>query len=152
MEHMVIGMRGDVPFKDLVSHFISMGGEVVLMKPERVLGRDHIESALMHAERSMANGTNRSRTILTEILLYAAWERQIGRAVDAMRPSAENGEYVALLLDITDPRLEDIGMVRDDSLIDATEEKAEALGLQHGPISYEDQAIENVALVDLMKL
>ena len=151
MEHMVIGMRGDVPFKDLVSHFTSMGGEVVLMKPERVLGRDHIESALMHAERSMANGTNRSKTILTEILLYAAWERQIGRAVDAMRPSADKGEYVALLLDIAEPRLEDIGMVRDDSLIEATKEKAEALGLRDPFLSIEDQAVENVAIVDLLK-
>ena len=68
-----------------------------------------------------------------------------------MRPSADKGEYVALLLDITDPRLEDIGMVRDDSLIEATKEKAEALGLRDTFLSIEDQAVENVAIVDLLK-
>lgn len=147
----MIGMRGDTSFQDIVSHFTSMGGEVVLMNPQKVLGYRHIESAFMHAKRSMANGTNRSKTILSEIILYAAWERQVGKAVSAMKPPIDSNEYVALLLDIDDPRLEDINMMRDDSLIDATKEKAEALGLHDTFLSIEEQAVENVALVDLLK-
>lgn len=151
MEHMIIGMRGNASFEEIVSHFVSLGGEVVLMDPERILGRDHVEVALMHAERAMLHGTNRSKTLLTEIILYAAWERQVGKAVSIMRPKEGCDGYVALLLNIHDPQLDTIGMVRDDTLIDATKEKAEALGLDDSFLSYEDQAVENVALVDLLK-
>ncbi len=42
-------------------------------------------------------------------------------------------------------------MARDDSLYEASDSKAEKLGLVKGPISYEDQAVENVALVELLK-
>ena len=43
-------------------------------------------------------------------------------------------------------------MCQDDSLIDATFEKAEKLGLKDCLVSYEDQAIENVAMVELLKV
>ena len=144
-------MRGDAPFDEMVNHFTSMGGDVVLMDPDMVAGKDHILSAATHAERAFAEGTNRSKTVLTEIILYAAWERQISKALAKMKPKEGRNEYVALLIDIDDPRLDAIGMTRDDSLIDATDLKAERLGLKKGAVSYEDQAIENVALVELLK-
>ena len=152
MEFQVIGMRGDAGFDSIVEHFTSMGGDVVLMDPDMVAGRDHILSAAMHAERSFAEGTNRSKTVLTEIILYSAWERQISKALAKMRPKEGRNDYVALLIDIDDPRLDAIGMARDDSLLDVTDGKAEALGLKKGPISYEDQAVENVAMVELLKM
>ncbi len=145
-------MRGDATFERMVGHFTSMGGDCVLLDPDMVVGRDHLLSAAEHAERAFREGTNRSKTVLTEIILYAAWERQIGRAMAKMRPKEGRTDYVALLVDIDDPRLDDIGMVRDDSLIDATEEKAARLGLiTGGSLGYEDQAVENVAMVELLK-
>ena len=42
-------------------------------------------------------------------------------------------------------------MRRDDSLFEATPEKAERLGLIAGSLSFEDQAVENVAMVELLK-
>ena len=42
-------------------------------------------------------------------------------------------------------------MIRDDSLFEATQEKAERLGLIGGSLSFEDQAVENVAMVELLK-
>ena len=151
MEFQVIGMRGDAPFDEMVNHFTSMGGDVVLMDPDMVAGKDHILSAATHAKRAFSEGTNRSKTVLTEIILYAAWERQISKALAKMKPKENRNECVALLIDIDDPRLDAIGMTRDDSLIDATDLKAERLGLKKGAVSYEDQAIENVALVELLK-
>ena len=148
----VIGIRGQTAFGDIVSHFTSMGGDVVLLDPRRVAGRAHAMSAALHAERAFAEGTNRSKTLPTEIIVYCAWERQIGKAMERMRPEEGRGEYVAVLMDVDDPRLEDIGMVRDDSLMDATPEKAEALGLTDRFLSPEDQAVERVALVELQKL
>lgn len=151
MNFQVIGLRGDTGFDDIVAHFTSMGGDVVLMDPDMVAGRDHILSAAMHAERSFQEGSNRSKTILTEIILYTAWERQISKAIAKMRPKEGRNEYVALLIDIDDPRLDGIGMVRDDSLVDADDRKAQMLGLKKGSVSYEDQAMENVAMVELLK-
>jgi len=152
MQFQLIGMRGDANFDTMVSHFTSMGGEVVIIDPDAVVGKDHIMSAAMHAERAFSNGTNRSKTILTEILLYSAWERQIGKALTKMKPKEGRNEYVALLIDIDDPKLDEIGMVRDDSLIEATDEKAKKLGLSKEFLSYEDQAVENVAMVELLKI
>jgi len=152
MEFKVIGMRGDASFDTIVEHFTSMGGDVVLMNPDKVVGKDHIISAARHAERSFSEGTNRSKTLLTEIILYAAWERQISKAIDKMKPKKDRNEYVALLIDIDDEKLDEIGMTRDDSLIETTDEKAQRLGLIKGSLSYEDQAVENVAMVELLKV
>lgn len=149
----VIGLRGEASFDDMVQHFTSMGGEVVIMDPMYVCGKDHIISAVRHAERSFANGTNRSKTLLTEIILYAAGERQISKAMSRMRPKEGSKEYVLALLDIPDDlKLADIGMERDDSIADANEEKAKAMGLDTSfGIDYEDLALEMVALLELAK-
>ena len=146
-----IGIRGPTEFGAIVKHFTGMGGDVVLLDPDAVLGKDHVIAAAVHAERAFSEGTNRSKTLPTEIILYAAWERQIGKAMDKMRPKPGSDSYVALLMGIDDPRLDEIGMERDDSLMDATPEKAERLGVSGGMLSPEDQAIENVAMVELQK-
>ncbi len=148
----VIGMRGGASFETIVAHFTSMGGDVVLLDPDMVAGRDHAMSAALHAERAFREGTNRSKTLPTEIILYCAWERQIGRAMDRMRPKEGRDEYVAVLMDVADPRLDEIGMVRDDSIIDPTPWKAEKLGLRSCFLSPEDEAVERVAMVELQKL
>ena len=144
-------MHGNATFEQMVGHFTSMGGDCVLVDPDMVVGRDHLLSAAEHAERAFREGTNRSKTVLTEIILYSAWERQIGKAMTKMKPKEGRNDYVALLIDIDDPRLEEIGMIRDDSLFEATPEKAERLGLIVGSLSFEDQAVENVAMVELLK-
>ena len=151
MHLQVIGMHGNATFEQMVGHFTSMGGDCVLVDPDMVVGRDHLLSAAEHAERAFREGTNRSKTVLTEIILYSAWERQIGKAMAKMKPKEGRNDYVALLIDIDDPRLEEIGMIIDDSLFEATPEKAERLGLIAGSLSFEDQAVENVAMVELLK-
>ena len=125
---------------------------MVLLDPDMVAGRSHALAAAHHAERAFAEGTNRSKTLPTEIILYCAWERQIGRAMDKMKPKKGRDEYVAVLMDVDDPRLDEIGMVRDDSIVDATPWKAEKLRLRSCFLSPEDQAVENVAMVELQKL
>ena len=149
----VIGLRGEASFQDMVEHFTSLGGEVVIMDPMYVCGKDHVISAVMHAERSFEHGTNRSKTLLTEILLYAAGERQISKAMERMRPKPGCKEYVLVLLDFDgDLRQSEIGMERDDSIIEANGIKAEAMGFDRSfNIPYEDLALEMVAMLDLAK-
>ncbi len=148
----VIGIRGPAGFEEIVSHFTSMGGDVVLLDPDMVAGRDHAMSAAIHAERAFREGTNRSKTLPTEIILYCAWERQIGKAMAKMKPKEGRDEYVAVLMDVDDPRLDEIGMTRDDSIADATPWKAERLGLRSCFIPPEDEAVERVAMVELLKV
>ncbi|MBR5998933.1 MAG: hypothetical protein IK043_00605 [Candidatus Methanomethylophilaceae archaeon] len=149
----VIGLRGDASFDDMVRHFTSLGGEVVIMDPMYICGKDHVISAVRHAERSFEHGTNRSKTLLTEILLYAAGERQISKALEKMRPKAGCKEYALALLDVPDDlRLNDIEMERDDLILNATDEKADKIGLDRSfNIPIEDLALEMVALLDLAK-
>ena len=105
-----------------------------------------------HAVRAFEHGMNRSKTILTETIIYAASERQISKALSRMKPKEGRMDYVALLIDIPDPKLDEIGMTRDDSLIEGTPEKAERLGLiNEMGIPCEDLALERVALLDLAK-
>jgi KEOPS complex subunit Cgi121 len=47
-----------------------------------VAGRDHLRSAVEHANRAVERGENVARDRAVEILLYAAGRRQINRAVE----------------------------------------------------------------------
>ena len=151
METEIIGLRGKVPFGDVVAHFISLGCEVVLLEPERVYGRDMLLSAVSHAERAFAQGTNSSKNILTEIILYASGERQISKALDIMRPKGD-ASVAVIIGPKEDYALDTIGLERDDSLIEGDEHKAEVMGLRNDlGISCYDLALEKVAFVDVLK-
>ena len=149
----VIGIRGNASFEDMVGHFTSLGGDCVIMDPMQVYGRDMVLSAVRHAVRAFDNGTNSSKSLLTEIILYASGERQISKALSKMRPKDGNDRYVVALLDVKgDLRLGDIGMERDDAIMDGDEEKAVIMGLTNDlGVSYGALALERVAMVDVLK-
>ncbi|MCK9323597.1 MAG: hypothetical protein M0P07_06590 [Candidatus Methanomethylophilaceae archaeon] len=150
----VIGISGNANFEDIIKHFTDLGGDVVLMDPMMVCGKDHILSAVMHADRAFENGTNRSKTILTETILYAACERQIGKALKKMHPKEGCTEMVAAVFNIDgDLQLKKIGMRRCDEIIAVTPDKIKLLGLDNygTGVPYEDIILEQIALVDLMK-
>ena len=155
MEHRitVIGVTGDCPFDRAVEHFTSMGGEVILLNPLYVYGKRHVLSAVMHAERAFANGTHRSKTLLTETIMYIAGERQASKALKKVRPVSDSEPRVAVLFDIDDPKLDEIGLVRDDSVIAGTPEKAAAMGLDAfgQDVDFEELALESVAMLDIEK-
>ncbi|MCL2143372.1 MAG: hypothetical protein FWH44_03835 [Methanomassiliicoccaceae archaeon] len=148
----VIGIRCERSFDDIVKHFSGLGMDVILMNPEYVCGRDHILSAVLHAERAFGHGTNRSKTLLTETLLYAAGERQISKALAKMRPEEGCAEIVIAVFGAGDLRLEEIGAVIDDGILKCTEAKLRNLGISaSGTIPCEDLVLEMVATVDIQK-
>lgn len=149
----IIGIRGDFTFKEAVDHFVSLGGDCILLNPSMVCGKAHLESAFAHAERAFAEKTNRARNILTETILFAACERQIGKAMKKMNPCPDSKEMVAVLINVTgDLRLSDIHATRDDSLCEQSVIKAKNLGIElFKGISPEDCVLEQVAMVDLLK-
>lgn len=146
----VIGLRGPVPFDAIVADYMSEDGDVLLLDPGIVCGRDHVVSAVLHAERAFREGRQRSKSLLTEIILYVACERQIGNAMRKVRPEPGGGAYVACVLDVVDHVPE--GMVRDDSLYEASAAKLARLGITADPFSApSEQILEAVAMVDLLK-
>ena len=148
----LIGITGDAGFDIIVKHFTDKGGDVVLLNPEMVCGKEHILSAVMHAERAFSNGTNRSRNILTEIILYSAGERQIGKAIEKMRPKVGQKSMVAVVLDSDVSGLDLIGMSRCDEIMEASPSKAKNLGVEmFEGVSFEAAVLEHIAMVDLMK-
>ncbi|MDD2410698.1 MAG: KEOPS complex subunit Cgi121 [Candidatus Methanomethylophilaceae archaeon] len=148
----VIGIRCEKPPEEVAEHFISIGVEAVVFDPDFICGADHAISSYMHAERAFLQGTQRSRGILTETILYASADRQIGRALKKMGPKVGDNAFVVLIIgELDDLALSDIDAERDDSLVDCTEESARNMGLYKSSIPYTDLILERIASVDIMK-
>lgn len=149
----IVGLRGPATFEEVDRHFESLGVDAVLLDPSVVCGRAHLQSAVMHAERAFAEGRNRSRRLVTETILYTVCERQIRRALDLAKPNPASGGMVALVLDYSgDLRLDSIGMMEDDSLIEPSPDKAAKIGAEpFDGVSTEDEVLERVASLDLQK-
>ncbi|MFA6803729.1 MAG: KEOPS complex subunit Cgi121 [Candidatus Methanomethylophilaceae archaeon] len=149
----IVGIRGKCPVKEIVGHFNSMGSDVILMDPSYVYCEEQIFSAVEHAERAFRSGNNRSKTLLTEIIMYTAGERQISKALTKMKPKKDQESYVAVIIDAPeDLRLGDISVERCDEIIAGNPEKSRMMGLDNAlNIPCEDLALEMVAMLDLAK-
>jgi len=149
----IVGIRGKCPVKEIVGHFNSMGSDVILMDPSYVYCEEQIFSAVEHAERAFRSGNNRSKTLLTEIIMYTAGERQISKALVKMKPKKDQESYVAVIIDAPeDLRLGDISVERCDEIIAGNPEKSRMMGLDNAlNIPCEDLALEMVAMLDLAK-
>lgn len=148
----VIGIICDMESKDIASHFRSLGAEAVLFDPDYICGKDHVISSYMHADRAFSSNNPRTRNILSETLLYASADRQVGRAIKKMGPKEGGTEFVILVIgDVEDLKLSEIDAKQDDSLIDCTEISAKNMGLENSAIPYTELILEHVAAVDIMK-
>ena len=150
----IIGTRGACPFNKAVEHFTSKGGDVIILNPLYVYCEEQILSAVEHAERAFRNGTNRSKTLLTEIIMYISGERQASKALKKVRPADGSEERILVLLNIDDSDLDALGLVEDGSLLIGTPEKAEAMGLDTKGMDVDprDLAMELVAMLDVEKV
>lgn len=148
----IIGVKYEKTPKELIAHFDGIGVEAILFNPDYICGKDHLLSAYIHAERAMERGTNRSRDLISETILYASADRQIGRAIKKMSPKKDSDEFVILILGKHDDlHLNEINAERDDSLIECTEESAKNMNLEKSKIPYTELILEHVAAVDIMK-
>lgn len=150
----VIGTKGTCPFDKAVEHFTSKGGEVIILNPLYVYCKEQILSAIEHAERAFSNGTNRSKTLLTEIIMYVSGERQVSKALKKMRPAEDADENVLVLLNVDDPDLDSIGLTVCPSVLEGNDEKAKAMGLDTKGMNIDmrDLAMELVAMLDIEKV
>jgi KEOPS complex subunit Cgi121 len=66
---------------DVKSLLAAMPGATQLVRADRIYGADHLRLAGTLAARAIAEGRPRSADLPTETLLYAAGERQVGKAL-----------------------------------------------------------------------
>ncbi|HVO77373.1 MAG TPA: KEOPS complex subunit Cgi121, partial [Methanomassiliicoccales archaeon] len=119
-EIVVIGARSDPSGSGRVLESLKgiSKGTVLVLDADLVCGREHLLSAVMHAERSFANASNPCKDIAMETMLFASGERQISKAKDKMSPK-DGSERLALVLFGANPE-EAIGLAsltQDDSVL-----------------------------------
>ena len=164
MRHAILGARGSIQDPEAALGKIREWGqthhaEVLAMDARSVFGRDHLESAVTHAERAQAQGAMGARTLAAETLLYASGQRQIVDAirVAGLRKGTETVALIAWTADDPEDLLKSLGWVRDDRVLDARGKSLEMLGvneLERGTVPEEeaaDLALEKVALLDVLR-
>ncbi|MDD1770023.1 MAG: hypothetical protein LUO79_02960 [Methanomassiliicoccales archaeon] len=156
----VIGARGGpIEARGLLHRLKGLGrGEVLVMDADVVCGREHLLSAVEHANRSFANSSNSCKDIAMETMLFASGERQISKAQEKMAPKKGSERFAIVLFDSpTDEVLRLASLERDDSVLDCTPEKAANFGITRRELETigEDRAadlvLERVAFVEIAK-
>lgn len=157
----VLGVRGYVQdAKFFISSLRSIdGGEGLALDADMICGKDHLISATMHASRAFERGVNASTSIAMETMLYASGERQISKANKKMGVKVGCERIALVLFDVPDPQrvLRERHLEQDDSVLDASVEKALRFGISHEEMRavpadrFEDLVLERVAFVGLHK-
>ncbi len=135
------------------------GVTIQLMDARLVCGREHAEVAVEKAVRAQESGRMTSRSLGTEILLYASGETQITQAIEKMGVRDETREVAVVLVGDVDLTglVSALGLTRDDVVLEATDEKLAAFGLSAEELASADERqaaeliLERVARVDLLK-
>lgn len=164
MRHIVAGARAHIDNPEAVvrkaqTWAAGHGLEVCLADARFVFGRDHLESAALHAERAKDTGRMTTHSLAMETLLYASGKRQVadGIALAGLRPGSEGVGIVLFGSATSDVFLREMGWSRDDSVLSAEGKSLEVLGVTKvqtdsvPPERRTDLALERVALLDLEK-
>lgn len=132
------------------------GSTIVLFDAAKIAGKPHIESAVIHAKRSFADGKNIARTLSMEILVYASGQRQCSLAPRFGLQKGQNQVYVLILDGETERAKEEIRKLvceteevsaAKETLkkeFDITEEELEVVGEDR----IGELVIERVAMLD----
>jgi len=131
---------------------------VQLLNADLVAGWWHLFFAALNAVKAMRDGTNRSRDLSMELLLYASAQRQISKALEIMGVKPDT-KRVALIV-IADSResldaaltqaSELLGGVRDDGAVKLTQGKVDGIKRAFGITEDELKAQAPENKVDLL--
>jgi KEOPS complex subunit Cgi121 len=100
----VVGARGTISNVDeFLRKLLEFATEeqivVQAINAEALYGKEHLLSAAEHALRSFAQSTNATNSLGLEILLYAAGERQITKAIKKMGVRTGRQKLAFILVD-----------------------------------------------------
>lgn len=158
-EPLVRAYRADAPLDVPALVARVRGRPLALLRADRVCGADHLRLAALLAARAVAQGRARTAGLPTETLLYAAGERQIGRAIAflGLRDDSRAVAAVAWDADALDALAAEQGWARDDALLAGGDAALDAFGVSETeramlpPARRCDLVLERVALVDVAK-
>jgi KEOPS complex subunit Cgi121 len=159
-DYEIVGARGKVLSP---SHLLNglrsvRSGQVLALDAGMVCGREHLESAVEHAQRAFARGNNSAKDIMMETMLYASGERQISKAREKMSVK-EGSDGVALVLFGAgkDDVFRITGLEEDGAVLECSRSKLIRFGIEPGeldavpPERASDLALERVAFVEILK-
>ncbi|KYK30367.1 MAG: hypothetical protein AYK23_01180 [Candidatus Proteinoplasmatales archaeon SG8-5] len=157
----VIGARGRPgPVEDVMDAVRQMeerlNTTIQIFRADRIFGELHPKVAAEHANRSFAQGRNRSKHMGTEVLLYAAAERQINVAIEKLGIKPGIDEFCLLFGDGSraEDLLELLNLQREDSVLDGPKDHT-VFGISDEDIALVGEAriidliIERMALSEL---
>ena len=171
----VIGARGTIKninsFVEQLLLFSKKENLVIQVFDATVIyGKDHLISATTHAQRAFEQGRNATNSLALEILLYAAGERQIQKALQKMGVKKGEQEIAFILTNDmtlkTKSRIEKAVIKRllrtfhltsDETVLNGTRTTLKRFGITEKEIStvpesnYGDLILEKIALVDVIK-
>jgi KEOPS complex subunit Cgi121 len=171
----VIGARGTIKNIDsFVKHLLlfSKKEKLVIQAFDAavIYGKNHLISATTHAQRAFEQGRNATNSLALEILLYAAGERQIQKAIQKIGvKKGEQSIAFAITNDMTPKTkghiektvikkfLRMFHLTSDDQVLEGNKTTLKRFGITEKEITtvqesnYGDLILEKVALVDVIK-
>jgi KEOPS complex subunit Cgi121 len=160
----IIGATGKIDsvkgFIDRARKFVSDSDLLLqFIDAEKVLGEEHIQSAIDHAVRSFERQDNISTNLAMEILIYAAGNPQIQAALEEI--GIKDGcEKIAIIADDKiqlEGLLSHLSLNRHDEVLEFKESKLGEFGISESEITacdinnIKDLILERVAMVDVRK-
>jgi KEOPS complex subunit Cgi121 len=135
-----------------------------------VYGKDHLISATTHAQRAFEQGTNTTNSLALEILLYAAGERQIQKAIKKIGVKKGKQQIAFILTDdmtqntnrniderVIKKILRTFRLTSDEKALEGNRNTLKRFGITDQELftmpesRYGDLILEKVALVDVIK-
>ena len=159
----VFGARrvGDIDLFKGLDALRGRGLVVQLFDAGKVIGGEHLLSAVEHAERAFERGSQTAKSLDVEVLLYASGERQIERAIKHLGISDCTQAIAGVIIGCGEGELPSIldglQLERDDSVLEPSVDKLIAFGIDKreidavGQCHAQELVLERVALLDVKK-
>jgi KEOPS complex subunit Cgi121 len=171
----IVGARGtikdiDVFLQKLLEFATKEQIVIQAVNAKVVYGKEHLVSAVDHALRAFAQETNSTNSLALEILLYAAGERQIQKAIKKMGVKIGRQPIAFVIVDtmkrrrnrkaydsIIDRLLDTFHMKFDETVLEGNRDTLKDFGIKNHEIrtvpaqKYGDLILEKVAMVDVLK-
>ncbi len=130
-----------------------MGVEIQILDAGLVFGKEHLIVAVEKAERAFSQSRNISKSIPTEVLLYAGAERQISKAIQKMGIKADLESLAIIIHGDVDPDifLTRMGWQCDDTVLEPDIGRASEFGImaQVDESNITDLVLERMGLSEL---
>jgi KEOPS complex subunit Cgi121 len=167
----IIGAKGNIQdvddFLKKIESFASKNGlKIQVFNADLIYGKDHIISAVEHANRSIDRKTNTTNSLEKEILLYASGERQLKLAIPKMGVKKGTGNIAFVVLNeskrkipeyIANDLLKYLSLEKDNLVLEGNIDTLKKFGINYEETKtvtigkYGYLILEKVAMVDIKK-